>query len=59
MNLNVETHIDLNEILVITISKALEYNNISMKEEDVKQMIHELMNDEKFIEAAKNMFTVK
>lgn len=59
MNINLETHIDLNEILAITISKTLEYNNISMSEEEVKKMIKKLLKDEKFLEAAKNMIKVK
>ena len=59
MNINLETHIDLNEILAITISKTLEYNNISMPEEEVNKMIKKLLKDEKFLEAAKNMIKVK
>ena len=59
MNINLETHIDLNEILAITISKTLEYNNISMSEEEVNKMIKKLLKDEKFLEAAKNMIKVK
>ena len=59
MNINLETHIDLNEILAITISKTLEYNNISMPEEEVNKMIKKLLKDEKFLEDAKNMNKVK
>ena len=59
MNINLETYIDLNEILAITISKTLEYNNVLMSEEEVNKMINKLLKDEKFLEAAKNMIKVK
>ena len=59
MNINLETHIDLNEILAITISKTLEYNNILMSEEEVNKMIKKLLKDKAFLEAAKNIIKIK
>lgn len=59
MNINLETHIDLNEILAITISKTLEYNNILMSEEEVNKMIKKLLKDKDFLEAAKNIIKIK
>ena len=59
MNIELNTRIDISEVVGIVIKKVLEYKKIEgFTEEEFKEFWEKLKNDEEFLNAYKNIVKV-
>lgn len=56
--MNITTTVNLDKVVTRVIEITTEFYNIKLKDEDIEKIVETITNDEKIVEACKNLITI-